>query len=51
MQKDLDTYLHHNNHERAHQGRNMNRRVPYKVFIDGLPKSGKKEERETKEAA
>jgi len=37
MQKDLDVYLHHYNHERAHQGRNMNGRVPYRVFIDGLP--------------
>jgi transposase InsO family protein len=47
MQKDLNTYLHHYNHERAHQGRNMNGRVPYQAFIDGLPKN----ETETKEAA
>lgn len=51
MQKDLDTYLHHYNRERAHQGRNMNGRVPYQVFIDGLPKNGNKNEKETKEAA
>lgn len=51
MQRDLDTYLHHYNHERAHQGRNMNGRVPYQVFIDGLPKNGSSSERETKEAA
>lgn len=37
MQKDLDTYLHHYNRERTHQGRNMNGRVPYQVFVDGLP--------------
>ncbi len=47
MQKDLDTYLHHYNHERAHQGRNMNGRVPYQAFIDELPKS----ETTTEEAA
>lgn len=29
MQADLETYLHHYNCERAHQGRNMNGRVPY----------------------
>ena len=47
MQKDLDAYLHRYNHERAHQGRNMNGRVPYQAFIDGLPKS----ETTTEEAA
>jgi transposase InsO family protein len=38
MQKDLETYLRHYNHERTHQGRNMNGRTPYTAFIDGLPK-------------
>jgi transposase InsO family protein len=38
MQNDLETYLHHYNHERTHQGRNMKGRVPCKAFIDGLPK-------------
>ena len=38
MQKDLDTYLNHYNRERSHQGRNMNGRVPYQAFIDGLSK-------------
>jgi len=51
MQKDLDTYLHHYNRERTHQGRNMNGRVPYKVFIDGLPKTEKKDNKATKKAA
>lgn len=37
MQADLDQYLHHYNHERPHQGRNMNGRKPYQVFLDGLP--------------
>lgn len=37
LQKDLDIYLHHYNHERTHQGRNMNGQVPYRVFVDGLP--------------
>jgi transposase InsO family protein len=39
MQKDLEVYLHHYNHERTHQGRNMNGRTPYMAFIDGLPKN------------
>lgn len=51
LQKDLDTYLHHYNHERAHQGRNMNGRAPYKAFVDRLPKTGSEKERDTKEAA
>jgi transposase InsO family protein len=37
MQKDLDVYLHYYNHDRAHQGRNMNGRTPYQVFKEGLP--------------
>jgi len=41
MQKDLEIYLHHYNHKRTHQGRNMKGRVPYKVFIAGLPKNVK----------
>ena len=41
MQKDLETYLQHYNHKRTHQGRNMKGRVPYKVFIAGLPKNVK----------
>ncbi len=36
MQTDLDIYLYHYNNERAHQGRNMNGRTPYQVFIDGI---------------
>lgn len=38
MQKDLEVYLKQYNHERTHQGRNMNGRTPYTAFIDGLPK-------------
>jgi hypothetical protein len=41
MQKDLEAYLHKYNRERTHQGRNMNGRTPYTVFIDGLPKNEK----------
>jgi transposase InsO family protein len=41
MQKDLEAYLQHYNHDRTHQGRNMKGRVPYKAFIDGLPKTEK----------
>ncbi len=51
MQKDLDTYLHHYNHERTHQGRNMNGRVPYQAFMDGLPKNENKTQKTTEEAA
>ena len=38
MQKDLDAYLHHYNHERSHQGRGMTGRTPFQVFLEGLPK-------------
>jgi len=48
MQKDLDTYLNLYNRERTHQGRNMNGRTPYQVFIDELPK---KEKTKAKKAA
>jgi hypothetical protein len=51
MQKDLDTYLRHYNRERTHQGRNMNGRVPYQAFVDGLPKSDKLNKTAAKEAA
>ena len=36
MQTDLDQYLHHYNHERPHQGRNMNGKTPSQVFLEGL---------------
>lgn len=39
MQKDLDEYLKHYNHERVHQGRGMNGRVPLQAFKDGIRKS------------
>jgi transposase InsO family protein len=39
MQEDLNAYLQHYNTERPHQGRGMNGRTPYQVFIDGLPKN------------
>ena len=39
MQEDLNTYLQQYNTERPHQGRGMNGRTPYQVFIDGLPKN------------
>ena len=51
MQTDLDAYLHHYNHERAHQGRNMNGRTPYQAFLDGLPESHPEEGREGQQAA
>lgn len=51
MQKDLDTYLHHYNHARPHQGRNMNGRTPYKVFMAGLPKPKNAAAKSVKSAA
>lgn len=51
MQKDLDAYLATYNHKRPHQGRNMNGRTPYKVFMAGLPKPGKVTARQAKKAA
>ncbi len=41
MQTDLDAYLQQYNHERPHQGREMNGRTPFKAFVDGLPKPSK----------
>ncbi len=37
MQNDLDVYLNYYNTQRAHQGRNMDGRTPYQVFIQGIP--------------
>jgi len=51
MQTDLDAYLHHYNHERAHQGRNMNGRTPYQAFLDGLPGGQPEEDSEGQQAA
>jgi hypothetical protein len=39
MQTDLDNYFHTYTYERAHQGRNMNGRTPYTVFIESIPDS------------
>jgi transposase InsO family protein len=44
MQNDLDSYLHVYNHERAHQGRNMNGRTPHQAFVEGIPNPAIKEE-------
>jgi len=51
MQKDLDAYLHTDNHKRPHQGRNMNGRTPHQVFKTGLPKLRKASARSVKKAA
>jgi len=51
MQTDLDVYLHHYNHERAHQGRNMNGRTPYQAFLDGLPGGQPEEDSKGQQAA
>jgi len=41
LPKDLDEFLGLYNTRRPHQGRNMKGRVPYKAFIEGLPKEPK----------
>ena len=51
MQIDLDEYLRLYNHERTHQGRNMNGRTPNQAFLDGLPKDEKTKEKAAKNAA
>ena len=51
MQIDLDEYLRQYNHERTHQGRDMNGRTPNQVFLDGLPKDEKTKEKAAKNAA
>ncbi len=43
MQADLDLYPHHYNQERPHQGRNMNGKTPYQVFLEDLPSDTPKE--------
>lgn len=51
MQADLDEYLHLYNHERTHQGRDMNGRTPNQAFLDGLPKPEKTKKKATTMAA
>lgn len=41
MQTDLDDYLVRYNTKRPHQGRDMNGRTPYAVFMKGLSKEKK----------
>ena len=38
MQKDLNAYLHHSNHERTHQERGREGKTPYQAFLDSTPK-------------
>jgi len=51
MQTDLDGYFRHYNLERPHQGRNMNGRTPYTVFLEGLFPSKESDAEENMEAA
>jgi len=36
LQKDLDTWLNHYNHERTHQGKMCHGRTPMQTFLDGI---------------
>ncbi|EMO68242.1 hypothetical protein LEP1GSC132_4487 [Leptospira kirschneri str. 200803703] len=36
MQIDLEIFFEEYNYKRAHQGRNMNGRTPFQVFIGGM---------------
>lgn len=51
MQTDLETYLHQYNYKRPHQGRNMDGRVPYEVFVEGILETVKEGEVNTETAA
>jgi len=51
MQTDLDGYFKLYNYERPHQGRNMNGRTPYTVFIEGLAKNEQSDTEDLKLAA
>jgi transposase InsO family protein len=51
MQKDLEIYLKQYNQQRPHQGRNMNGRTPYKVFVDEKVKPEKTTPKKLSKAA
>ncbi len=51
MQKDLEVYLEHYNRKRPHQGRGMNGKTPYAMFVKGLPKNRTGVSTTTKKAA
>ncbi len=51
MQTDLDNYLKHYNNKRPHQGRSMNGKTPYEMFLKGLPKPEKGATKTSKKAA
>jgi transposase InsO family protein len=51
MQADLNDYLRQYNHERTHQGRNMNGRTPKQAFMEGLPKPEKIKKKATTKTA
>jgi len=51
MQKDLDAFLEVYNRKRPHQGRGMNGRTPYEVFVKGLPKPEVEEKAAAKKKA
>jgi len=42
-QSDLDDFLKTYNYDRAHQGRNMNGRTPYQVFVEGIRTTDKED--------
>jgi transposase InsO family protein len=51
IQKDLETYLHHYNHDRPHEGRNMKGMTPCQAFTDGIVKAEKGTTKKLKKAA
>jgi transposase InsO family protein len=51
MQTALDAYLVTYNTRRPHQGRGMNGRTPAKAFVQGIPKTNRKEEPTTLKTA
>ncbi len=51
MQGDLDDYLQRYNYKRPHQGRNMEGRTPYEVFVGGILKPVSEQEVNTEIAA
>lgn len=46
LQADLEKWLHHYNRERAHQGRLMEGRTPYTMFVSGIENRPQEDEKQ-----